>query len=246
MDVKKFIIYLLALILVSFLILLIIARCDYREEHPKTISVKSTEGTVYDSYQAACSKCDFDAARDYVAKMKQELIRLQNNYSSSREEYAKSVEEAEKYVENEELLFLTSLNEEQANNRIVTILTQRPIEGIEPAEMECLDKEVTEWSVDLSNEKGSERIKSFKKYISWCGVFNTKCNTLLSTAIASDNQSLAEKIIRCYRPDPEILLKNKRKKEGDIYFDAYAHFTNTSKEAAQKKYDEAVKSGAFN
>ena len=30
------------------------------------------------------------------------------------------------------------------------------------------------------------------------------------------------------------------------HYDVYAHYTSTSKDAAQKKYDEAVKSGAFN
>ena len=50
-----------------------------------------------------------------------------------------------------------------------------------------------------------------------------------------------------FRSDPELELKLCKKEKGDTdHYDVYAHYTNTTKEAAQKKYDEAVKSGAFN
>lgn len=57
-----------------------------------------------------------------------------------------------------------------------------------------------------------------------------------------------KKLLHSFRSDPEIRLEKCKKKEdrSDNYYDVYAHYTNASQEAAQKKYDEAVKSGAFN
>lgn len=218
----------------------------------KDISVTGADGTVYNSYQTACSKGDFDAARDYIGKLKEQLVvvKAEGDYSDIKA-FSELIQEAEKYVENEEVQYLASLNEERANNRIILLLNQRPIEGLEAAEMACLGKDVYEGFLkkevdDVMNDSPSE-LKNYKRYITWCGNHNSRCSSILSIAIACGNQSLAQKILHSFRPDPELVLKKTR---GDEYtyknYDVYAHYTNTTKEAAQKKYDEAVKSGAFN
>ena len=137
----------------------------------KGISVTGSDGTVYNSYQTACSKGDFDAARDYVGKLKEQLIvvKADDDYKAERA-LEEAIQEAEAYVENEELQFLASMNEEQANNRIILILNQRPIDGLEAAENFCLGKRVyhsviqcdvddTTWSDD------NQTVTDFKKYI---------------------------------------------------------------------------------
>ena len=212
----------------------------------KDISVTGSDGTVYNSYQTACSKGDFDAARDYVGKMKEQLVvaKADGHYSAA-EALEEAIPEAEAYVENEELQFLASLNDEQANNRIILILNQRPIDGLEAAENTCLGKRVEKRDIDSSYPP--EEVKNFKKYIAWCGNHNSKCTSLFNIAIACGNKGLAQKVIHVFRPDPELLLRNEHIDEGVfLYYDVYAHYTNSSKEAAQKKYNEAVKSGAFN
>ena len=220
----------------------------------KDISVTGADGTVYNSYQTACSKGDFDAARDYIGKMKEQfaVVKAEGDYKE-REAFSELIQEAEEYIANEELQFLASLNEEQANNRIILILNQRPIEGLEAAEMTCLGKDVYHFYLDqdlddTTNESPVE-LKNYKRYIIWCANHNSRCSSILSIAIACGNQSLAQKIIHCFRPDPELQLNGNRKyKNEDKYqsFDVYAHYTNASKDAAQKKFDEAIKSGAFN
>ena len=218
----------------------------------KDLSVTGADGTVYNSYQTACSKGDFDAARDYVGKMKEKFIvvKADGDYNEKKA-FEEAIQEAENYVENEEIQFLASLNEEQANNRIILILNQRSIVGLEAAENACLGKKVMKRDLDEELESYSndspEEIKNFKRYIAWCGNHNSRCNTILSIAIACGNKNLAEKIIYIFRPDPELLLRNEYIDNGGwTYYDVYAHYANTSKEAAQKKYDEAEKSGAFN
>ena len=42
------------------------------------ISVTGADGTIYHSYQTACSNGDYDAARDYIGKMKLQLASMDN------------------------------------------------------------------------------------------------------------------------------------------------------------------------
>lgn len=216
----------------------------------KDLSVTGADGTVYNSYQTACSKGDFDAARDYIGKMKEQFIvvKAEGDWDEKRA-FEEAIQEAEAYVENEELQYLASMNDEQANNRIILILNQRPIEGLEAAENACLGKEVyyrvIECKIDDSTwSDDNQTVTDFKKYIIWCGNLNSKCTSLFNIAIACGNKGLAQKLIHVFRPDPELTTKEIKGREN--YYDVYAHYTNTTKEAAQKKYDEAVKSGAFN
>ena len=130
------------------------------------------------------------------------------------------------------------------------ILNQTP-EGVEAAENACLGKDVFKYHLDDSDEMEDfipKEAANFKKYIAWCGKHNSQCNSVLSIAISCGNENLAKKILHSFRPDPEIRLEKCEKKKGrsDDYYDVYAHYTNATIEGAQKKYDEAVKSGAFN
>ena len=222
------------------------------DNNSEDISVTGADGTVYNSYQTACSKGDFDAARDYIGKLKEQLVvvKAEGEYKEI-EAFSELIQEAESYVENEELQYLASLNDEQANNKIILILNQRPIEGLEAAELACLGKDIFDYYLrkDLDDNLNNSplEVKNYKRYIIWCGNHNSRCSAILNIAIACGNQSLAKKILHCFRPDPEMQLKENRKSEtGSIYYDVYAHYTNVSKETAQKRYDEAVKSGAFN
>ena len=227
----------------------VMTACKWAVTKGTEISVTGSDGTVYNSYQSACSKGDFDAARDYIGRMKEQNVVVQAEGEwEEKKAYSKLIQEAEEYVANEEIQYLAAMKEEQANNRIILMLSQRPIEGLEAAEKACLGKKIDKRYIDQDDSwLCPDVIKQFKKYIVWCGDYNSNCNNVLNIAIACGNQSLAMKTIHCYRLDPELELKLCKKEEGEVdHYDVYAHYTNTSKDAAQKKYDEAVKSGAFN
>ena len=220
----------------------------------KEISVTGSDGTVYNSYQTACSNGDFDAARDYIGKMKEKLIEVKAEDPDKAYILEKAIAEAEIYIENEEVQYLATLNNEQANNKVILIMNQRHVEGLEASEKYCLGKEVPESTLheDLDPDNhgydNEVEVLNFRRYIKWCGEHNSKCSNLLSIAIACGNQNLAKKILLCFRSDPELTLKllNRKNRWGEIQYDVYAHYTNASKDAAQKKYEEAVESGAFN
>lgn len=227
----------------------VMTACNSSVTKGTEISVTGSDGTVYNSYQSACSKGDFDAARDYIGRMKEQNVVVQSEGEwAEKDAYEKLIQEAEEYVANEEIQYLASLNEEPANNRIILILNQKPIEGVEAAEKACLGKDVYQGDLDKITNYSPTEVKDFKRYIAWCGKHNSQCNSVLSIAIACGNESLAKKILHSFRSDPELRLVNSRPKSDsnyNSYYDVYAHYTNASKEAAQKKYDEAVKSGAF-
>ena len=221
------------LVLLCLTIGVVLYSCSFVK---KEMSVTGTNGVKYTSYRNACSQGDFDAAREFVEKMK-----------NTEGYYGDDIREAETYVLNEEIQYLASLNENQANDRIIFLLNHQKIEGVEEAEGILIQTNV--YGTDLKNptfQKGA--LKDYSKYINWCGKFNSMCNSILNASISSGNQSLAKKILYSFRKDPELLLKNKHKEEEidqDYYYDVYAHYTNNSIDAAKKKYEEAVKSGAF-
>lgn len=232
--------------LVVFLMMMLsvlLCSCGSKVEE---ITVKGADGTGYTSYRTACSNGDFDAAREYIEKMKEQLTKAKaTNDAELSKALESSIAEAERYILDEELQYLASLNDEQANNRIILILNQQVVKGYETPDGSCLGKDVSEDMIKYGHVK---EIKSFKEYIKWCGAYNTKCNIMLDIAIACNNESLAKKLLVLIRKDPDLLKKNERKYHdgGAVYFDVYAHYTTTSRDAAQKKYDEAVKNGAFN
>ncbi len=212
------------------------------------IDVEGGGRKAYESYQSACSAGDFNAARDYIAKMKDKALTDKHH---SYKYFEESINEAEEYVLNEEIQYLAALNEEQANTKIILILNQPADNGFEAAEGACLGKRISGYYLKKNDTSSLSDVPSevinFRKYIVWCGKHNTRCNTILGIAISSGNQSLAKKILHQFRSDPELNLKNRvEDRSGWEYYDVYAHYTNGSRNAAQKKYDEAVKTGAFN
>lgn len=229
---------------------LTIMACDQKIEQ---ITVKGADGKEYTSYQSACSSGDFDAAREYIAQMKNQMMDADAAGSRGYEKYKalkEMIPKAEAYVFNEEIQYLASLNEDQANNKVILILNQQSIDGLEAAEGACLGKDIYEHHLDVDIDSyrndSPEEVRNYRKYISWCGAHNSKCNNILGVAIGCGNQKLASKILHLFRNDPELKLIETRDDRGSKYYDVYAHYTNSSIDAARKKYDEAVKSGAFN
>ena len=65
----------------------------------KEISVTGADGTVYNSYMAACSHGDFDAARDYVGRLKEQLavVKAEGDWKE-RSAFEELIKEAEDFI----------------------------------------------------------------------------------------------------------------------------------------------------
>lgn len=78
------------------------------------ITVKGENDTEYESYQECCAAQDFQAAHQYLAKLK----------NSNSEEQQKQWNEAKEYVFRQEALYLMSIGDETAKKRILYLLKE--------------------------------------------------------------------------------------------------------------------------
>lgn len=170
------------------------------KESSEGSSITGLDGIVYESYREACRAGDFEAAHKFLDRMKEE------------NEYWTKVEEAEDYIFNYEVNALVAQNSVEANNRVIYLLNEIPINGIK-----CPT------GTDL-------RVNAHSGYGNSCGRFNIKLNKIMEIAISLDNQDIAKKILPLYKED-EIVKGDWRK--------IISAYTYDSKEAAQRKYNEA-------
>ena len=90
--------------------------------------------------------------------------------------------------------------------------------------------------------------------MSYVNRFNSKCLSILNTAISVGNKEVAERIISMIKDDASTITK---KKKGDVYHHSdgrdnyneyntdYVHYTTESKDKAKKLYEQAVQEGKF-
>ena len=93
---------------------------------------------------------------------------------------------------------------------------------------------LNEIKIDGSRSSIGQQEINGSVYGNSCGRYNVKCDKILEMSISLRNQDMARKILPMYKED-EIL--------GAL--ECVSAYTYDTKEAAQKKYDEAVKNGAF-
>ena len=207
------------------------------------IVVIGADGKEYHSYRTACSNGDFDAAREYVGKMKDKAASVDDHWE--RRPLEELIEEAEEYIYSGELNALASMNDKQANTRIVLILNEDKAEGTPVNEGANVGIDCR-----ISYDKRRGNNYEYISYMDWVSKYNLKCDRILDIAIACGNKDLAERILHLIRQDATFYYKPTAASHDDRYKeeykDVYAHYTNDSKEAAQKKYEEAVRNGAFN
>lgn len=80
--------------------------------------------------------------------------------------------------------------------------------------------------------------------------YNTKCSGILEIAIGAGNQYLAQKVLMCFKQNIETMKGggSGEKAPDGTRVDGnhcYVYYTNSDKNEAQKKYQDAVRSGAF-
>lgn len=259
------------------------------------ISVKGTDGTVYNSYQECCAAQDFQAAHIFLTKM---------------EQAGKSTYSAKEYIFKQEALFLMSQGDDNAKMRILYLIKEEGgsddyidmiidlaiMNDDDKFVMSLLDrkkgtnKTTTEQNavkylagfkdeehvnyiikslsnVTIAGRAMSKGLHSYSegnrrdidydeaprihfRYTDGIVDFNKKCENILDIAIASGNQYLAQKVLMCFKQNIETMTGGTDVKAPDGTrvdgVHSYVWYTNADKDKAQKKYDEAVKSGAFN
>lgn len=126
-----------------------------------------------------------------------------------------------------EISYLVNEGDQQGSDRLVALINEYPIVS-NPA---------------IGTTHDSDIIEGNDKYNAEVGKFNDYCNQILSRAISTKNQYLAEAIINNFKPTLE-------RKKVDTHFlgnDEYDYqYVETDKEKAKKILKEAIKEGKFN
>ena len=125
-----------------------------------------------------------------------------------------------------EISYLVNEGDQQGSDRLVALINEYPIVS-NPA---------------IGTTHDSDIIEGNDKYNAEVGKFNDYCNQILSRAISTKNQYLAEAIVNNFKPTLE------RKKVDTHFFgnDEYDYqYVETDKEKAKTILKEAIKEGNF-
>ena len=202
------------------------------------------------NYQEACKELDFEAARELLSELRQEYITTPDYDLTSREKAENKYFEAFDYIYKAEIQFLLSeFDDEECRDKITFLLEEIPIIGEKaPA--------------GLCNKSAINKVER-NGYLVWVEHYNRLCNTILTLAINRNYPKLAKVALMQFADNMEITeggthyyewpngdtgnVDDYKKVDGvtvDQYH-AYVKYVGTDRDAAKKKYDEAVKLGVI-
>jgi len=213
------------------------------------ISVTGADGKEYTSYQEACRAEDFEAARDAMSIYHEKYLEELSGNGMVNKEDRKKAEgkyyEAFDYIYKAEIQYLLSeLRGDECKDKIAFLLEEIPIEG------EKFPQGLCDYSVACRGSWGDEGLP-LDAYVIWTQHFNRLCDNILSLAINRKNQDVAKMILLKYVDNVEVTRGESGGgvKVNGVRVDGnhgYINYTSADRDTAKKKYDEAVKSGAFN
>lgn len=166
---------------------------------------------------------DFQRANQLLRGMKDDN-RYKKNFLSDNE-YAVYEATFNKVIQ-AEITYLVNEGDQQGSDRLIALINEYPIVS-NPA---------------IGTTHDSDIIEGNDKYNAEVGKFNDYCNQILSRAISTKNQYLAEAIVNNFKPTLE-------RKKVDSHFignDEYDYqYVEIDKEKAKKILKEAIKEGKF-
>ena len=161
---------------------------------------------------------------------------VQNGDFEEAHKILETISDFEKYIEAMKYIYINeiqtiSLNDDDAEDKIVYLLSGIPIHGVRP------------------NEGLVEHIKNSDEemiYLKFVQTYNELCNTALTLALNRKNKEFAQNVIGLYKEDLQILESgvhvNNISVDGNH---SYALFSKKSINDAKKKYNDAIDAGLF-
>ena len=160
---------------------------------------------------------------------------VQNGDFEEAHKILETISGFDKYIEAMKYIYINeiqtiSLNDEDAEDKIVYLLSGIPTHGVRP----------NEGLIDFCYDFGEEMI-----YLKFVQTYNELCNTALILALNRKNKEFAQNVIGLYKEDLKIL---NMVRVNDISVDSahsYALFSKKSINDAKKKYNDAIDTGLF-
>ena len=198
-------------------------------------------------YRDAIKALDFETARDIMNTYHERYLEeLSKDGILNREERKKAegmYYSAFDNIYKAEIQYLLSeLNGDECKDKIAFLLEEIPVEG------EKFPQGLCSYYIASRGDFVDDGLP-LDAYIVWTQHFNRLCDTILSLAINRRNQDLATMILLKYVDTVEVtigdgpgIVVDGVKVDGDH---GYIKYTSADRDAARKKYDEAVRIGAF-
>ena len=266
----------------------------------KKITVKGADGTEYESYQECCAAQDFQAAHQFLARMKNASAEKEDYYE--KKEFEKKYEEAKEEVFKQEALYLMGIGDEQAKKRILYLLKEGGNDehismlidlAMENGDADFVKSLMRQYTKEIGDEDFEKLIKffvekqdeeyffklltdienkipnrpalglvksnyygslddSYENFIKNVKKYNNACRAILNGAIASKNQSLAQRVIK--KPKSTLACKvlgdwcrvvEKEYSHSSVYKAFKVTLDNSDANSIKAAYQEAVSNSAF-
>ena len=160
---------------------------------------------------------------------------VQNGDFEEAHKILETISDFDKYIEAMKYIYINeiqtiSLNDDDAEDKIVYLLSGIPTHGVRP----------NEGLIDFCYDFGEEMI-----YLKFVQTYNELCNTALTLALNRKNKEFAQNVIGLYKEDLQI-LNDVRVNDTYVYWmHSYALFSKKSINDAKKKYNDAIDTGLF-
>ena len=161
---------------------------------------------------------------------------VQNGDFEEAHKILETISDFDKYIEAMKYIYINeiqtiSLNDEDAEDKIVYLLSGIPTHGVRPS--------------DYDHIGGCSDGEEEMSYLKFVQTYNELCNTALTLALNRKNKEFAQNVIGLYKEDLKIL---NMVRVNDISVDSahsYALFSKKSINDAKKKYNDAIDTGLF-
>ena len=187
-------------------------------------SCSSNKNTKPTTYVEAVAVNDYVTAHEILDRYLQNAIDENAKGGWSNDYYMEKFWGAADHIYKSEMMYLIEMNDQAANKRLINTLAMMNIIGTKP----------------LVNESYSKYTKEYSYYI-FVSRYNLLCDEILNISFLNNNSEMARQVLMMYKEDAIP-----RKKLVDGYERYTFTFSYRSKEAATKKYNDAIKNGLLN
>lgn len=183
---------------------------------------KKQESSKPRTYVEAVSVNDYVTAHKILDAYLQKAIDGNAQGYSFNYEYIEKFWGAADHIYKSEMMYLIEMNDQAANKRLINTLAMMNVIGNKP----------------LVNESYSRFTKEYNYYL-FVSRYNLLCDEILNISFLNNNREMARQVLMMYKEDAIS-----RKKVGSNGVDYYTFtFSYRSKDAATKKYNDAIKNG---
>ena len=212
---------------------------EYRKNRQEQKEIQNAQ-KVIQKYQEACKELDFETAREYMDELRHDYISKLNESSNERDKAEGKFYAAFDYIYTAEIQYILSeFDDKECVDKIAFLLAEIPIEGEKPRAGLC------SYYLACRGDFGEEGVP-LDAYIVWTEHYNRLCNTILSLSINRNYPQLAKVALMQFVDNVEAHKGGDGVKIDGVKVDGnhgYIKYTSTDRDAAKKKYDEAVKMG---